>query len=86
MSPHLSFSSFLSIFILYWLINNVLVSGVQVIQLYIHLFLFQIILPFRLLQSVKQRYLCYIVGPYWLYVLNIEEPGRLQSMLRVRHD
>ena len=37
------FFFFLSIFILYWLINNVLVSGVQqVSQLYSYLFLFQL--------------------------------------------
>jgi len=67
-----SFFFFLSSNFYFILVNNVLVSGVQqVIQLYVYLFLFQIIFPFRLLQSVKQSYLCYVVGPYWLSVLNI---------------
>ena len=33
--------------------------------------LFQILSPFRLLQSVEQSYLCYTVGPCWLFILNI---------------
>ena len=33
---------------------------------------FSKIFPFRLLQSIKQSSLCYIVSPYWLSILNIE--------------
>ena len=29
--------------------------------------LFQILFPFRLLQNTQQSYLCYAVGPCWLY-------------------
>ena len=32
---------------------------------------FQILLPFRLLQTTEQSYLCYIVDPCWLSILNI---------------
>ena len=43
------------------------------IQLYIYMFLFffQILFPFRLLHNIEQRSLCYTVGPYWLSILNI---------------
>ena len=56
------------------LINNVvLVSGVQqsdsVMHIYISI-LFQILFPFRLLQSIEQSSLCYTVGPCWLSILN----------------
>ena len=33
--------------------------------------LFQIFFPFKLLQNIEQRFLCYTVGPCWLSVLNI---------------
>ena len=32
---------------------------------------FQSLLPFRLLQTIKQSSLCYTVGPCWLSILNI---------------
>jgi len=55
--------------------NNVmLVSGVKQSDSVIHILvsiLFQIILPFRLLQSIEQSSLCCTVGPCWLSVLNI---------------
>ena len=55
--------------------NNVmLVSGVKQSDSVIHILvsiLFQIILPFRLLQNIEQSSLCCTVGPCWLSVLNI---------------
>ena len=44
----------------------------HVIQLsiYMHL-LFQVVFPFRLLQSIEQGSLWYTVGPCWLSVLNV---------------
>ena len=52
--------------------NIVLVSGVQqsdsVIRIHVSI-LFQILFPFRLLQSIEQSSLCYTVGP-WLSILN----------------
>ena len=51
-----------------------LVSGVQqshsVIRIHVSI-LFQILFPFRLLQSLEQSSLCYAVGPCWLSILNI---------------
>ena len=70
------FSFFNSLFyVAILLVNNVvLASGVQqnnsVTYIYIYI-LFQILFPFRLLQSIQQRSLCYIIGPYWLFILNI---------------
>ena len=58
-----------------YLINSVmLVSGVQQSDSIIHIHvssLFQIIFPFRLLQSTEQGSPCYSVGPCWLSTLNI---------------
>ena len=56
------------------LINNlVLVSSVQKSYSVIHVSIpFQILVPFRLLQNTEQSSLFYIVGPYWLSVLNTE--------------
>ena len=55
-------------------INNVvLVSGAQHSDSVIHIhvsILFQILFPFRLLQSIEQSSLCYTVGPRWLSILN----------------
>ena len=54
--------------------NVVLVSGVQQSDLVIHLYesiVFQIMFSFRLLHNIEQSSLCYIVGPYWLSILNI---------------
>ena len=46
------------------MVNNVLASGVQQSDSVIHIsILFQILLPFRLLQSIQQSSLCYTVGP-----------------------
>ena len=47
------------------MINNVvLVSGVQQSYSVIHIsVLFQILLPFRLLQNIGESSLCYTVGP-----------------------
>ena len=42
-------------------------SFIHILQVSI---LFQILL-FRLLQSIEQSSLCYMVGPYWLSILNI---------------
>ena len=44
-----------------------IVSGMQQSDLVVHIhlsFLFQILVPFRLLQSTEQSSLCYTVGPY----------------------
>ena len=49
-----------------------LVSGVQQSDLVIHIrvsILFQIVFPFRLLQSIEQSSLCYTVDPCWLSIL-----------------
>ena len=45
----------------------------RVIQLYVYMLsiLFQILSPFRLLQSTEQSSLCYTVRPCWLSSLNI---------------
>ena len=51
-----------------------LVSGVQQSDTVIHIhvsILFQILFPFRLLQSIEQSSLCYTVGPCWFSILNI---------------
>ena len=57
------------------MINNVvLVSGVPQSDSVLHIhvsILFQILFPIRLLQSIEQSSLCYIVGPCWLSILNI---------------
>ena len=56
------------------MIDNVLVSGVQQSDSVIHIhgsILFQILFPFRLLQSIEQSSLCYTAGPCWLPILNI---------------
>ena len=54
--------------------NVVLVSGIQksdsVINIHVSI-LFQILFPFRLLQSIEQRSLWYTVGPCWLSILHI---------------
>ena len=59
------------------MINNVvLVSGVQQSDSVTHIhtsILFQILFPFRLLQSIEQSSLCCTVGPCWLYILYIVE-------------
>ena len=40
--------------------------------IYIHISItFQIYSPFRLLQNIEQCSLCYIVGPFWLSILNL---------------
>ena len=52
----------------------VLVSGIQQSDSVIHMYvsiLFQILFPFRLLYNIELSSLCYIVGPYWLSILNI---------------
>ena len=59
------------IFFKFILFNNVvLVSGVQqsdsVIRIHASI-LFQILLPFMLLQNIEQSPLCYTVGPCWSY-------------------
>ena len=52
--------------------NVVLVSGVQQSDSVIHThisILFQILFPYRLLQSTGESSLCYTVGPHWLSIL-----------------
>ena len=52
----------------------VLISGVQQSDSVTHIHLsnlFQILFLFRLLQSIEQSSLCYIVSPCLLFVLNI---------------
>ena len=54
--------------------NTVLVSGIEQSDLFTHVhvsILFQILFPFRILQTTEQRYLCYTVGPSWLSILNV---------------
>ena len=53
------------------LVNNVaLLLGVQQRDsvIHIHVSLFQILSPFRLLQTIEQGSLCYTVGPCWLSI------------------
>ena len=62
-------------FILYWSINHViLVSGIQqsdsIILIHVAI-LSKILFLCRLLQSIEQSSLCYILGPCWLSVLNL---------------
>ena len=68
-------SLFYIIFIGVQLIYNVvLVSGVQQSESAIHIHistLFQILFPYRSLQSIEQSSLCYAVGPYQLSILYI---------------
>ena len=47
-----------------------MVFHVSQLSIYMHL-LFEIVFPFRLLQSTQQGSLWYTVGPCWLYILNI---------------
>ena len=69
------FFSFLKIFIGEQLIYNVvLVSAVQQSESVIHIpisTLFQILFPYRSLQSIEQSSLCYTVGPYQSSILYI---------------
>ena len=54
--------------------NVILVSGVQQSDSVSHIhvsILFQILFPFRLLQSIEWSSLCYTIGPCWLSILNI---------------
>ena len=53
--------------------NNVLISGTQQGDsvIHIHVSIFQILFPFRLLKCIEQHSLCYTVGPCWLSMLNI---------------
>ena len=54
--------------------NVVLVSGIQESDSVTHIhvsILFQILFPFSLLQNIEQSFLCYTVGPCWLFILNI---------------
>ena len=59
-------------FLLELIYSVVLVSAVQksdsVIRIHVSI-LFQILFPFRLLQSIEQSFLCYTVGPCWLSIL-----------------
>ena len=43
----------------------------QSAQWYIHVFVFQILFPFRLLQNIEQISLCGTEGPCWLSILNV---------------
>ena len=50
------------------MINNlVIVSGVQQSGsvIHIHVSIFQILFPFRVLHNIEQSPLCYTVGPCW---------------------
>ena len=50
--------------------NVVLVSGVQPSKLVIHIHistLFQLLFPYRPLQSIQQSPQCYTIGPYYLF-------------------
>ena len=51
-----------------------LVSGVQQSDsvMYTHVpIIFEILFPFRLLQNIEPSSLCYIVGLFWLSILNM---------------
>ena len=51
-----------------------LISGIQQSDsgMHIHVSIpFRILSPFRLFQNTEQSFLCYTVGPYWLFILNI---------------
>ena len=41
----------------------------KVIHLHTHIFFFQILFPYRLLENIKNSSLCYTVGPCWLSIL-----------------
>ena len=66
------FKIFIEIYLIY---NAVLVSNVQqsdsIIHKYTNIFLFYILLHYRLLQDIEYSSLCYIVGPCWLPILYI---------------
>ena len=51
-----------------------LVSGIQqsdsVIRIHVSI-LFQVLLPFRLLQNIEQSSLCYTVGPYFQLLVSL---------------
>ena len=60
------------IFILYWSVVEQSCLRRTADNPVVHVsILFQILSPFRLLQSVEQSYLCCTVGPCWLFILNI---------------
>ena len=64
---HNPFSLFFKIFVRVQLIHNVLVSDVQQSESDIHIHistLFQILFPYRPLQSIEKSSLHYTVGPY----------------------
>ena len=73
--PTLNSFFFFLIFIGVQLIYNVvLLLGVQQSESVIHIHistLFQILFPYRPLQSTEQSSLCYTVGPYQLSILHI---------------
>ena len=53
-------------------LHIVLVSGIQQRVSYTHLFFsFLFLFPYRLLHNIESGYLCYTVGPYWLFILYI---------------
>ena len=67
----LFFKIFIGVYLIY---NVVLVSGVQQTESIIHIHistLFQILFPYRPLQSIEQSSLCYKVCPYYLSILYI---------------
>ena len=43
----------------------------RAIQLYIHMYFFQILFPYRLLQNIEYSSLCCIVGLCWLSILYV---------------
>ena len=51
------------------MIYNIVLVSDSVIHIHISI-LFQILLPFRLLQNIEQSSLFYTVGPCWLSILN----------------
>ena len=53
----------------------------KVIQLYISMYLFSFIFPYKLLQSIEYTSLCYTVGPCWFSISYIEpqQDGRCWS-------
>ena len=68
---HTQFINNVASFQVYSKVNIVYIYNIYYIY-YIYIYiLFQILFPFKLLQSIEQSSLCYTVGPCWLSILNI---------------
>ena len=54
-----------------WFYNAVSASGVQQSVLYINIYIYQILFPYKLLSNIEYISLWFTVGPCWLYILCI---------------